>query len=110
MLTREAQPVIRCRNRDLSLPLAGAGRSMRRMQKVTGRLDDMIMLRGANVYLSQIEEQILAIPEFAPHFQPKMFRGGPMDSMTTAVEANPPSSDAETAAGWPAVCKNGSKT
>ncbi|HKK36429.1 MAG TPA: phenylacetate--CoA ligase PaaK [Paracoccaceae bacterium] len=86
-LTKEAMPVIRYRTRDLTRLLPGTARSMRRMEKVTGRSDDMIILRGVNVFPSQVEEQILKVEGLAPHWQIELTREGRMDSMTVHVEA-----------------------
>ncbi len=86
-LTKEAMPVIRYRTRDLTRLLPGTARSMRRMEKVTGRSDDMIILRGVNVFPSQLEEQILKVEGLAPHWQIELTREGRMDSMTVHVEA-----------------------
>ena len=93
-LTREAMPVIRYRTRDLTRLLPGTARTMRRMEKVTGRSDDMIILRGANIFPTQIEEQILKIRTFAPHFQIELSREGRMDAMCVHVEAAEGHSDA----------------
>src|SRR6201986_2337178 len=68
-LTKEAMPVIRYRTRDLTRLLPGTARSMRRMEKVTGRSDDMIIVRGVNLFPTQVEELILRVPALAPHFQ-----------------------------------------
>ncbi len=73
-LTKEAFPVIRYRTRDLTRLLPGTARTMRRMEKVTGRSDDMMILRGVNVFPTQIEEQILAVEGLAPHFQIELTR------------------------------------
>ncbi len=86
-LTKEAFPIIRYRTRDLTRLLAGTARSMRRMEKITGRSDDMIILRGVNVFPTQIEEQIMAVPTLAAHFQIELLRKGRMDAMTVHVEA-----------------------
>ena len=86
-LTKEAFPIIRYRTRDLTRLLPGTARSMRRMEKVTGRSDDMMILRGVNVFPTQIEEQILALPALSPHFQIELTRVGRMDGMTVHVEA-----------------------
>ncbi|SPH24658.1 Phenylacetate-coenzyme A ligase [Defluviimonas aquaemixtae] len=93
-LTKEAMPVIRYRTRDLTRLLPGTARSMRRMEKVTGRSDDMIALRGVNVFPTQIEEQVLKIATFAPNFQIELGREGRMDAMTVHVEAAEGHSDA----------------
>src|SRR5205823_6833055 len=68
-LTKEAMPVIRYRTRDLTRLMPGTARTMRRMQKITGRTDDMIILRGVNLFPTQIEELIMGIPALSPHFQ-----------------------------------------
>ncbi|KFG01598.1 phenylacetate--CoA ligase [Streptomyces scabiei] len=89
-LTKEALPVIRYRTRDLTRLLPGTARpAFRRMRKVTGRCDDMIILRGVNVFPSQIEEIVLRTPAVAPHFQIRLTRRGRMDHMTVRVEARP---------------------
>ncbi|WP_415919158.1 phenylacetate--CoA ligase PaaK [Tateyamaria sp. SN6-1] len=85
-LTKEAFPIIRYRTRDLTRLLPGTARSMRRMEKVTGRSDDMIILRGVNVFPTQIEECLLATPGFAPHFQIELTRNGRMDAMCIHCE------------------------
>ena len=86
-LTKQALPIIRYRTRDLTRLLPGTARSMRRMEKVTGRSDDMIILRGVNVFPTQIEEQILKCQGLAPHYQIVLGREGRMDTMTVRVEA-----------------------
>ena len=88
-ITKEGLPMIRYRTRDLTRLLPGTARSMRRMEKVTGRSDDMIILRGVNVFPTQIEEQVLSIPDLAPYFQIELTRDGRMDAMAVAVEAMP---------------------
>ncbi|MFE5709021.1 phenylacetate--CoA ligase, partial [Rhodococcus koreensis] len=88
-LTKEAMPIIRYRTRDLTRLLPGTARSVRRMQKVTGRTDDMIILRGVNLFPTQIEELILAVPALAPQFQCILDRPGRMDELTVRVEARP---------------------
>ncbi|MBA3251936.1 MAG: phenylacetate--CoA ligase [Geodermatophilaceae bacterium] len=89
-LTKQALPIIRYRTRDLTRLLPGTGRpSMRRMEKVTGRSDDLIILRGVNVFPTQIEEIVLRIPGMAPHFQLELSRRGRMDHLTVRVEARP---------------------
>jgi phenylacetate-CoA ligase len=92
-LTKEAMPIIRYRTRDLTRLLPGTARSMRRMEKVTGRSDDMIILRGVNVFPTQIEEQLMKRPELAPHFQVELFREARMDAMRVHVEVVPGQSD-----------------
>jgi phenylacetate-CoA ligase len=86
-LTKEALPIIRYRTRDLTRLLPGTARTMRRMEKVTGRTDDMIILRGVNVFPSQIEELILRVPELAPHYQCVLERPDRLDELTVLVEA-----------------------
>lgn len=86
-LTKEAFPIIRYRTRDLTRLLPGTARSMRRMEKVTGRSDDMIILRGVNVFPTQIEEAIMAIPGLAPHFQIELTKPDRMDQMSVLCEA-----------------------
>ena len=85
-LTKEAMPVVRYRTRDLTRLLPGTARPMRRIQKITGRSDDMIILRGVNLFPTQIEELILRIPALSPHFQCQLARPGRMDQMTVRVE------------------------
>ena len=86
-LTKEAFPIIRYRTRDLTRLLPGTARSVRRMEKVTGRSDDMIILRGVNVFPTQIEEQLMAVQGLGPHFQLELTREGRMDQMFVHVEA-----------------------
>ncbi len=88
-LTKEGMPMIRYRTRDLTRLLPGTARTMRRMTKITGRSDDMIILRGVNVFPTQIEEQVLATPGLAPYFQIELFTSGHMDAMRVLTEANP---------------------
>jgi phenylacetate-CoA ligase len=85
-LTKEAFPIVRYRTRDLTRLLPGTARSMRRMEKITGRSDDMMILRGVNVFPTQIEEQILTVDGLAPHFQIELTREGRMDEMIVHVE------------------------
>lgn len=85
-LTKEAFPIVRYRTRDLTRLLPGTARTMRRMEKITGRSDDMMILRGVNVFPTQIEEQILTVAGLAPHFQIELTREGRMDAMTIHVE------------------------
>ncbi|WP_438991527.1 phenylacetate--CoA ligase PaaK [Lentibacter sp.] len=86
-LTKTGMPMIRYRTRDLTRLLAGTARSMRRMQKITGRSDDMIILRGVNVFPTQIEEQVMATGGLAPYFQIELYKSGRMDAMRVFVEA-----------------------
>jgi phenylacetate-CoA ligase len=95
-LTKEAMPIIRYRTRDLTRLLPGTARpGFRRMEKITGRSDDMIILRGVNLFPSQVEEQILRVANLAPHYQLILAREGPLDSLTIAVECEPGTDDAE---------------
>ncbi|RSS83069.1 phenylacetate--CoA ligase [Streptomyces sp. WAC05292] len=87
-LTKEAMPVVRYRTRDLTRLLPGTARpAFRRMERVTGRSDDMIILRGVNLYPTQIEEILLRMPGLAPHFQLRLTREGRLDVLTVRVEA-----------------------
>ncbi|HKB52611.1 MAG TPA: phenylacetate--CoA ligase PaaK [Ramlibacter sp.] len=88
-LTKEALPVIRYRTRDLTRLLPGTARTMRRMEKITGRSDDMMIVRGVNVFPTQIEELILKRGELTPHYQCLLTREGPLDELTVAVETRP---------------------
>ena len=86
-LTKQAMPVIRYRTRDLTRLLPGTARTMRRMEKITGRTDDMIILRGVNLFPTQIEELLLQIEDLSPHFQCVLSRSGTLDEMTVRVES-----------------------
>jgi phenylacetate-CoA ligase len=88
-LTKEAMPIVRYRTRDLTRLMPGTARSMRRMEKVTGRTDDMIILRGVNVFPSQVEEQVLKCSGLAPHFLLELDRRDRTDILTVVVEARP---------------------
>jgi len=88
-LTKEALPMIRYRTRDLTRLLPPTARSMRRMGKITGRSDDMLIIRGVNVFPSQIEELICAIMALAPHYLLVLDKDGPLDCLTVRVELNP---------------------
>ncbi len=94
-LTKEGLPMIRYRTRDLTRLLPGTARSMRRMEKITGRSDDMIILRGVNVFPTQVEELVLATPDLAPYFQIELTRDGRMDAMTVHVEAGSDTASSE---------------
>jgi len=85
-LTKEALPMIRYRTRDLTRLLPGTARSMRRMEKITGRSDDMLIIRGVNVFPSQIEELILKQPGLSPHYVLELSKQGPLDHLTVLVE------------------------
>ncbi len=94
-LTKEAFPIIRYRTRDLTRLLPGTARSMRRMEKVTGRSDDMIILRGVNVFPTQIEEQLMKVEGLAPHFQIELSRPDRLDVMRVRTEATAGSATAD---------------
>jgi phenylacetate-CoA ligase len=96
-LTKEALPIIRYRTRDLTRLLPGTARTMRRMEKITGRSDDMLIIRGVNVFPTQIEERVLKQPGLSPHYQIHISRQGQLDVMSVAVEltADAVSSDAD---------------
>ena len=86
-LSKEAMPIIRYRTRDLTALLPPTSRAMRRMAKITGRSDDMMIVRGVNVFPSQIEELILAMPRLSPQYQLTLLRDGHLDSLAVRVEA-----------------------
>ena len=88
-LTKEAMPVLRYRTRDLTRLLPGTARSMRRIEKVSGRSDDMMILRGVNVFPTQVEELLLRVPGLTPHYQLVLTRPRRLDEMTVRVEARP---------------------
>ncbi|MBP0595180.1 phenylacetate--CoA ligase [Paraburkholderia sp. LEh10] len=88
-LTKEALPIIRYRTRDLTRLLPGTARTMRRMEKITGRSDDMMIIRGVNVFPTQIEELLLKQHALAPHYQIVLTKEGPLDVMTLNVEPCP---------------------
>ncbi|MBW9108085.1 phenylacetate--CoA ligase PaaK [Paraburkholderia phenoliruptrix] len=88
-LTKEALPIIRYRTRDLTRLLPGSARTMRRMEKITGRSDDMMIVRGVNVFPTQIEELLLKQHALAPHYQIVLTKEGPLDVMTLNVEPCP---------------------
>jgi len=102
-LTKEAMPVIRYRTRDLTRLLPGTARTMRRMQRIAGRSDDMMIVRGVNVFPTQIEELILRAEALSGHYQITLRRDGRMDAMAVAVEARP---EAWASAGLDAVATN----
>ncbi|SCA55497.1 phenylacetyl-CoA ligase [Candidatus Terasakiella magnetica] len=85
-LTKEAMPVIRYRTKDLTKLLPGTARTMRRFDKITGRSDDMMIIRGVNVFPSQIEEQVLRDERLSPHYHLILSRKGHMDSLAVQVE------------------------
>jgi phenylacetate-CoA ligase len=87
-LTKEALPVIRYRTRDLTRLLPGTARSMRRMEKITGRSDDMLIIRGVNIFPSQIEELVLKQAGLAPHYVLEVSKQGPLDHLAVIVEGD----------------------
>jgi phenylacetate-CoA ligase len=94
-LTKEAMPVIRYRTRDLTRLLPGSVTNMRRMAKISGRSDDMLIVRGVNVFPSQIEELILHCKGLAPHYEIELTRTNRLDEMLIVVEARPELGDSE---------------
>jgi phenylacetate-CoA ligase len=88
-LSKEGMPVIRYRTRDLTRLLPGTARTMRRMEKVTGRSDDMVIVRGVNMFPTQVEEQLLKSEGLSGHYQIVLTRRGRMDEVTVHVEARP---------------------
>ncbi len=97
-LTKEAMPMVRYRTRDLTRLLPGTARPMRRIEKITGRTDDMIILRGVNLFPTQIEELTLRTPALSAHFQCHLRKDGAMDSLTVRVERRSDASPGEAAA------------
>ncbi|MGW1768627.1 phenylacetate--CoA ligase PaaK [Streptomyces sp. NPDC002073] len=105
-LTKEAMPVVRYRTRDLTRLLPGTARpAFRRMEKVTGRSDDMIILRGVNLFPAQVEEILLRTPGVAPHFQLRLTREGRLDALTVRAEARRDASPADREAAAAAVAR-----
>ncbi len=94
-LTKQAMPVIRYRTRDLTRLLPGSARTMRRMDRITGRSDDMLIIRGVNVFPSQIEEQLLATESLAPHYFIEVEKQGHLDALTVNVELSSGAGDAQ---------------
>jgi phenylacetate-CoA ligase len=92
-LSREAMPLIRYRTRDLTRLLGGTARTMRRLEKITGRSDDMLIVRGVNVFPTQVEEQILNLTGLAPHYHIILTREHRLDAMEVVVEAMPGADD-----------------
>jgi phenylacetate-CoA ligase len=105
-LTKQALPVIRYRTRDLTRLLPGTARpAFRRMEKVTGRCDDMIILRGINLFPTQVEEIVLRTPDVAPHFQLELTRNGRLDHLTVRAEARPDADEARRTAAAEAIAR-----
>ncbi len=96
-LSKEAMPIVRYRTRDLTRLLPGTARTMRRMQKVTGRSDDMLIIRGVNLFPTQIEELVIKTPGLSPHYQLELFKQGNLDGLKAHVEAEPGTGDAAAA-------------
>ena len=94
-LTKEAFPIIRYRTRDLSRLMPGTARSMRRMEKITGRSDDMLIIRGVNLFPTQIEELILKDDRLSPHYILEVRKEGPLDALKIIVEAKADATDGE---------------
>ena len=94
-LTKEALPIIRYRTRDLTQLLPGTARTMRRMKKITGRSDDMLIIRGVNVFPSQIEELLLKEPTLSPHYLIEVTRPDKLDELTVLVEMKPEQASSE---------------
>ncbi|HET8602313.1 MAG TPA: phenylacetate--CoA ligase PaaK [Marmoricola sp.] len=88
-LTKQAMPVVRYRTRDLTRLLPGTARTMRRMERITGRTDDLMIVRGVNLFPTQIEELILQAPALTPYFQCVLQREGRLDTLTVKVERRP---------------------
>ncbi|WP_439143421.1 phenylacetate--CoA ligase PaaK [Planktotalea sp.] len=98
-LAKEGMPIIRYRTRDLTRLLPGTARSMRRIAKITGRSDDMIILRGVNVFPTQVEEQVMAVEGLGPYFQIELYKSGRMDAMRVLVEVMDGSVDKDAVGG-----------
>jgi phenylacetate-CoA ligase len=99
-LTKQAMPVVRYRTRDLTRLLPGSAYpAFRSIEKITGRTDDMMIIRGVNVFPTQIEELLLAVPGLSPHFECVLTRPGRLDELTVRVEAREPDADAGALAG-----------
>jgi phenylacetate-CoA ligase len=94
-LTKEAMPVIRYRTRDLTRLLPPTARAMRRIEKITGRSDDMLIIRGVNLFPTQVEEMIVNEPALAPHYQLEVTRPGVLDELTVHVERSPQAGSAD---------------
>jgi len=94
-ITKEGMPIIRYRTRDLTRLLPGSVRTMRRMEKIVGRSDDMMIIRGVNVFPSQLEEQILQIPQLLPNYQIHIIKHGHLDTLRIHVESRSDTSDIE---------------
>jgi phenylacetate-CoA ligase len=98
-LTKEALPIVRYRTRDLTRLLPGHARPMRRIDKITGRSDDMLIIRGVNVFPTQVEEQILKIEALSPHYEIHVEKDGNLDMVTVRVELKPEAAGGDSATG-----------
>jgi len=98
-LTKEALPIVRYRTRDLTRLLPGHARPMRRIDKITGRSDDMLIIRGVNVFPTQVEEQILKIDALSPHYEIHVEKDGNLDMVTVRVELKPEAAGGDSATG-----------
>jgi phenylacetate-CoA ligase len=94
-LTKEALPIVRYRTRDLTRLLPPTARAMRRIEKITGRSDDMMIIRGVNVFPTQVEELLLKEAALAPHYQIEITRPKHLDEMTILVERTPQAGSAD---------------
>jgi phenylacetate-CoA ligase len=103
-LTKEALPVIRYRTRDLTRLLPGTARSMRRIARIKGRSDDMLIIRGVNVYPSQVEVELLKVSELAPHYQLEVVQAGNTNGLVVNVESNDRLGEALSAAAATEAC------
>ncbi len=92
-LTKQASPVVRYRTRDITRLLPGTNGPMRRLAKITGRTDDMLIIRGVNVFPSQIETEILKLKQLAPHYSIEVWRDGALDKVSINVESRDPADD-----------------
>jgi phenylacetate-CoA ligase len=97
-LSKEALPIIRYRTRDLTRLLPPTSRAMRRMGRITGRSDDMLIIRGVNVFPSQVEEQVLLMPALAPHYQLVLTKDGHLDALEVRCELRCDSREGELSA------------
>ncbi|MFC5722979.1 phenylacetate--CoA ligase PaaK [Streptomyces gamaensis] len=97
-LTKEAMPLVRYRTRDLTRLLPGTDRVFRRIERITGRSDDLVIVRGVNVHPAQFEELVLAVPGISPHFRLRLTREGRMDHLTVRAEARPEATAGQRAA------------
>ena len=94
-LSKEAMPVVRYRTRDLTRLMPGSATAMRRMAKITGRSDDMLIVRGVNLFPSQVEEQILRDPALSGHYVIELSRSGALDDLLVRVEAREAQAEGE---------------